>query len=212
MPQHKSRYIFTTLTFKDGKIPTGFLDSLRTLLSKKFNTTRHVVVEETGSYGKNNHLHLYMELVRERRTDSITRTFKSLYVDVNYVNRYTVRTQVEPDPIYRLGYYFVKEPDYVLHYAQQLSLEAYVTAYNERKSRSQSLITTKNNTKYTINQLPSAYLAYCDSKSLERTQYLKNMSNMIRDGYITCTQLRHLKTVVRFVEVLLGDDLVDFDL
>lgn len=196
---------FSTITFKDGIPETKYETKLINYLESKKGLDRFVVVAETGAYGKNNHYHVYLEYNKTLRTDSITRSFKNLYEDKTYINRYTVKTLKEKDPIYRLGYYFQKEHDHRVIALRKVNLELYKKEYRSRESISTMLLKSKNHKRYSLNELPSVYLAYCDSHKLDRKDYAENFSEMIRDGIVTFTQSRHIPEMINFIAVLQGE-------
>lgn len=204
----KTNQIFSTITFQDGEIPQGFSELLITYFVN--HSTSYVIIQETGAYGKNNHYHVFSRLKRESGTDTITRAVRKLYPNTINQNRHTVLTKVESDPIYRLGYYFQKEVNYIMvSKSDDIDLNNYKTLYNNRQSLANKILKTANNKQYTINQLPSVYLAYCDEKAMDYHEYAKVFSMMIRDGYIQVSQLKNLKWVKLQISILKGEDLED---
>ncbi len=206
MVHEKSKELFSTITFKDNLFDDQVLLKIKAeLLSTKY--VSYCLIQETGAYGKNNHLHLYVELFRAVRTDHFTAKLRKYYSPDSTTNRYTVKTLKEKDKIYRLGYYFQKEQDKVLHCHKNVDLDAYAREYTLRETTAQKLIIRKNHTHYTLNQLPSVYLAYCDSNKLDRNDYSKVYAHMFRDGYITVTQFSRLKYVTHGLKLLIDIDM-----
>lgn len=206
MPRQNTNQIFSTITFQDGEIPEGFTELLVTYIKNR--SSSYVIIQESGAYGKNNHFHVFSRLKRESGTDTITRALRKLYPNNINTNRHTVLTKVETDPIYRLGYYFQKEVNYILQSkSDDIDLANYKQLYNNRQSLASKILKTANNQTYTINQLPSVYLAYCDEHKLNYEEYPHNFSMMIRDGYIQVSQLKQLKWIRIQIDVLKGHDI-----
>ncbi len=199
--------LFSTITFKDGIPDEGYAERLTKYLSNSKKFAKYVVVGEKGAYGKNNHYHLYIVPVRTIRTDSFTRSLRNLYNDTSYLNRHTVRTLVEKDPIYRLGYYMQKEQDHEVVCVKDIDMKAYKVEYQKRETTAQKLLIRKNARKYTIDQLPSVYLAYCDANKKDYKDFSRNFAELIRDGVITTSQVLKLRSVRIVVNVLKGADL-----
>lgn len=196
---------FTTLTFQDGEIPTGFEESFKTYIDKR--AVACCAVRESGKYGGNSHYHMYIVFRNVCSTDSFTRSLRNLYPKGLDTGRYTVLTLKEKDPLYRIGYYFTKEADFVKVFVKNLNMDYYIEEYKKRRTLAQSLIGEKNYTKYKLNELPSVYLVYCHGQDLKYNDFEYNYGCMIRDGFITLSQIKHLKYVTEYVNVLKGDNL-----
>lgn len=176
------------------------------LLDKK-HIIRSVAVIETGAYGKNNHIHAYLEFDRPVRTDNITTKIKSWYSDQGVTNRYTVKTLKETDPIYRIGHYIQKESDHKIIHNKLIDLKAYASMYQTRQGLSDKLFRIKNFRKIKIDEIPSFYMAYCDNNLLDRGQIVPNLALMIGDGLLQPTQIRALKSCIVVINCLLSPEL-----
>lgn len=196
---------FSTLTFEAGEIPTGFENSFKEFVNKK--SVACIAVRESGRHGSNSHYHMYIVLKNATGTDTLTRSLRGLYPRELGTNRYTVLTKIEKDPIYRIGCYFTKESDSEIIIRNNIDLEFYKSEWIKRKTLSTTLIKQKNNIRYTVNQLPSVYVAYCDTKELQWDQFEYNFASMYRDGYIQVTQLKQLKYVKVAIEMMKGANL-----
>ncbi len=207
MAKQKGNIFFSTITFKGGELSPIVLTKIKQeLLHKRYQL--YILIEETGAYGKNHHLHLYCEFNgSSKRTDHFTTKIRKFYPNDSISNRYTVRTQIEKDKIFRLGYYFQKETGYLVQCSKNVDLVAYKKAFIERSTTAQKLLVNKNKRLYTLNQLPSVYLAYCDQHKLEKDCFRTNYSKMIRDGLISTLQLGKLRYVTEMVNVLQGSEL-----
>lgn len=205
----KSKELFSTLTFQHGILDAKTSEKVLSYFKTNLKDYNHLyVVRERGATGKNNHIHVYASLVKPKRTDSFSRTMRSFYAGL-VTNRYTVKTLVEKDPVYRVGCYMQKEVDNLVLLKHNISPENLRGQYQARKLAATDLLKTKNNRQYTINQLPSVYITYCDQKSLDYSSFVSNFSDMIRDGYITCSQMKNLSLVKDYVFVLKGCDVDD---
>lgn len=199
---------FITVTFQGGEIPEGIEDKIKEYLDKK--TVAMAMVQHYGKYGGNNHFHIYYVLRNKTGTDTITRAIGNMYPKELERNRYTILNKFEKDPIYRIGYYLWHESDARTIYVKNINPEYYKEEWKKRQTLATSLLKNKNNMRYTQNQLPSVYLAYCDEKGLSYKEYRDVFSKMYRDGYIQNTQLKNLKYVRLGVELLKGELLPEF--
>lgn len=196
---------FVTLTFPNGEIPTGFEELFKAYVDKK--ATACCAVRESGKYGGNSHYHMYIVLRNACGTDSLTRSLRGMYPKELGTNRFTVLTLKEKDPIYRIGCYFAKETDSERIILKNINMEYYIEEWNKRKTLSTMLLKEKNFVKYSINQLPSVYLAYCDSHELPYDKYEIVFAEMYRDGKIQVSQFKQLKYVRVAVDMLKGGNL-----
>ncbi len=205
MSKVKTKNMFSTITFQNGNLDK---DIIKNLLEYIKNESCYLLIEETGAYGKNNHLHLYIELKKARRTDHFSLSIKKLYSDKSYHNRYTVKTLSENDKIYRIGYYLQKEPDSIKHGTKAVDLFLFKAQYIARETTAQKLLIRKNRRQYTINELPSLYMARCNADpTLTPSNFEKNYMDMYRDGLITTTQLKSLRWVTVGIKALQGIEL-----
>jgi hypothetical protein len=123
---------------------------------------------------------------------------------------YTVRTQTETDLCYRIGYYLQKEAKKTVVLCENYDLKNYADMWSSRQSLAARVSKTPSYKCHSINELPHAYLNYCDANKLDWRLYKKNFTLMAREGEITVTQLRHLNDVCTMISVLKGAELPEY--
>lgn len=204
----KSKDVFTTITFQGG-IGNEHMESFENKLKEYYekNYVLFFVVQEHGAYGTNAHYHSYGRLKREVRTDNVSSAIRKLYPETIETNRHTVLTKQEHDPIYRVGCYLVKEADSRIVCQKGVDVNDYKRKYIEKQTLATSLLKNKNNQIYTVNQLPSVYIAFSDSHGIDWKQYEKIFAMMFRDNMIKTSQLKSLKWVKLAIQVLKGEDI-----
>lgn len=189
-----TKRFFTTLTFVEGEYDTE-VEKASLELSQEF-CTRFCAVKELGSYGTNPHLHIYGELKLGKRTDKITDRYKKAYKANNiFLNRYTIKTIQEKDPIYRIGHYMQKELLSEKIATKDIDWKIYNDRFNARQNLAHKLIKQPSYRRFKIDELPAAYIAYCDCNKLDRQDIICNLAKMVNDDYIQVSQFRQLKNV-----------------
>lgn len=195
----KTNCFFVTITFPDKLYQQNVEDSFKKYIDK--NCSEFYVVKEFGSSGDNPHIHAYLLFTSDKRSDNITRSIRSFYVNTLATNKSTIRTVKCLSKVDKVGGYMQKEKNKVELFVRNIDVTQCITVYDQQQRLAKKLINKVETIPYA--KLPQYYIDYCKRFGYESSDINLNLARMFKEGLYPYTYFPKLKYTKRAIELLL---------